>query len=247
MPRAGHLKRALRIFGYLNGSARGKLYLDPSDPNLDGIPFVSNNWTEVYPDAQEYLPDKMPKPTSLYEPLHLAVFVDASHGFDEITRRSVTGYIICLGRSIIKWHSKRQNTIETSSYGAEHVALRIAIEALLEIRYKLGMMGIPIHQTSTVLCDNAAVIVNTQFPSSSLKKKHNSVAYHKAREAVAARIIRMGKVPGDSNISDLQTKPVGPIGIQHYLLATILRSPCRSSKRATKKKSKRKDVLKDKP
>ena len=93
---------------------------------------------------------------------------------------------------------KEKNTIETSSYGAELVALRIAIEALIEVRYKLRMMGVPIQQVSSVLCDNAAVIVNTQLPSSSIKKKHNSVAYHKARETVAAKIIRMGKVPGNS-------------------------------------------------
>ena len=235
MPRAGHMKRAMRLFGYLKSYSRGTLYLDPSDPNLEGIAFVSNDWTEVYPDAQEYLPENMPKPTSIYDPLHLVAYVDASHGYDEVTRRSVTGYIICLGRSIIKWHSKRQNTIETSSYGAELVALRIAIEALIELRYKLRMMGVPIHQTSTVLCDNAAVIVNTQFPSSSLKKKHNSVAYHKAREAVAASVIRMGKISGEANIADMQTKPLGPAGIYEYLLATILRSPSRNSKKTKKK------------
>ncbi len=39
---------------------------------------------------------------------------------------------------------------------------------------------------STLLGDNNSVIVNTQLPSSSIKKKHNSVAFHKAREAVTA-------------------------------------------------------------
>ena len=38
---------------------------------------------------------------------------------------------------IIKWYSKRQNTVETSTYGAELVTLRNATEIIIEFRYKL--------------------------------------------------------------------------------------------------------------
>jgi predicted Ser/Thr protein kinase len=62
--------------------------------------------------------------------------------------------------------------------------MRIAVEAILELRYKLRMMGIDIKEMSNILSDNEAVIINTQFPSSNLKKKRNAVAYHKCREAV---------------------------------------------------------------
>ena len=39
-----------------------------------------------------------------------------------------------------------------------------------------------------------SVVINMQFPSSNLKKKHNAVAYHRCREAVAAGIIRVGHI-----------------------------------------------------
>ena len=73
---------------------------------------------------------------------------------------------------------QRQNTVETSTYGAELVALRIAIELIIEYRYKLRMMGIPIEGASQVLCDNKSVVLSTSLPSSTLKKKHNALAYH---------------------------------------------------------------------
>ena len=71
--------------------------------------------------------------------------------------------------------------METSTYGSELVALRIEIEELNEVRFKPHTMGIDLYNQSHVLCDNKYVVWNMQLPSSSFKKKHNSVAYHKCR------------------------------------------------------------------
>jgi len=68
--------------------------------------------------------------------------------------------------------------------------MRIAIENLLGLRYKLRMMGMEVEKCSTLLRDNISVIVYTQLPSSFIKKKHNSIEFHKAREAVAAGYVR---------------------------------------------------------
>jgi hypothetical protein len=182
--------------------------------------FQTNNWTDLYPFAEEYMSDKCPIPKTDKE-LAITAYVDASHATDLVTRRSITGYIIFVGQSIIKWYSKRQNTVETSTYGSELVAMRIALEAILEIRYKLRAMGIKFEHTSTILCDNQSVIYNTQFPTNSLKKKHNAVAFHKVREAVAAGIVRTAHIPSKANISDILTKPKGPADYYQHL-KTIL-------------------------
>ena len=83
------------------------------------------------------------------------------------------------------------------------------------------MMGIKFNPVTNVLCDNLSVVINAQFPTRSLKKKHNAVAYHKVREAVAAGIIRIGHISGAFNLADILTKPLGPK--QHYdLLKNVL-------------------------
>ena len=219
-PREGHLTRCMRLFGYLKYYKRAKIIMDPSPLNLDELKFEDHDWTDLYPNAQEHLPDTIPQ-TYNKEEMILTVFMDASHATCQMTRRSVTGYVIFLGNTPIKTYSKRQNTIETSSYGSELVALRIALEGLLEIRYKLRMMGINFNETSPVLCDNMGVVTNMQFPTSSLKKKHNAVAYHKIREAVAAKIIVLAHIRSEQNIAGILTKAVGP-GTYYNLLGDIL-------------------------
>ena len=223
MPREGHFQRALRIFGYLKHNDKAKVTFDPRDPELSRIEFIENEWTDIYPNAQEHLPDNMPTPAEMKE-LAITIYVDASHASDLVTRRSVTGYIICIGQAIVKWYSKRQNTVETSTYGSELVALKHAVEAALEIRYMLRMMGLRFERTSTILCDNMGVVYNMQYPSSSLKKKANSVAYHKCREAIAAGIVRLGHINGDWNLADLETKPKGPADYHKYLKAAMYRN-----------------------
>ena len=100
--------------------------------------------------------------------------------------------------------------MESSTYGSELVAARIAIEMIIEYRYKLRMMGFKVTQPSVLLVDNMAVVTNSTLPSSSLKKKHNAIAYHKIREAVAAQIVRVAYIPTKDNLADILTKPLSP-------------------------------------
>ena len=141
----------------------------------------------------------------------MSCFVDADHAGNKITRRSHTGVIIFCNRAPILWFSKRQNTVETSSFGSEFVAARIAVELIEGLRYKLRMFGIPIEGPTNVFCDNQSVVTNATIPESTLKRKHNSIAYHRVREAAAAGTIRIAKEEHQSNIADMLTKPVsGP-------------------------------------
>ncbi|GAX20073.1 hypothetical protein FisN_1Lu447, partial [Fistulifera solaris] len=91
----------------------------------------------------------------------------------------------------------------------ERVALKIAVEMIEGLRYKLRMMGVPIEGSTSVFCDNDSVVKNTTHPESPLKKKANAVAYHKVREAIAAGIIRLTKEDGETNLSDILTKLLG--------------------------------------
>jgi hypothetical protein len=86
--------------------------------------------------------------------------------------------------------------------------MRIMVEMLESLRYKLRMLGIPIKGPANVFCDNKSVVTNSTIPTSTLKKKHNSIAYHRVREAVAAGILRIAKVHTTENLANLLTKPL---------------------------------------
>ena len=136
----------------------------------------------------------------------LSMFVDASHAGNKQNRRSQIGILIFMNKAPIHWFSKRKATVETSTFGAEFCAMKIGIEMIEGMRYKLRMLGVPLDGAADVFCDNEAVYRNTVIPESTLKKKHHSIAYHKCRESVAAKIIRVAKEGTEKNLADLFTK-----------------------------------------
>jgi hypothetical protein len=204
MPREGHLQQIYHIFGYLKAKPKKTLAFDPQHPDIDEARFVKCDWHDFYRGAKEIIPADAPEPRGNYVSTHC--FVDADHAGNRVTRRSQTGILIFLNRAPIVWYSKRQNTVETSTFGSEFVAMRIAVELVEALRYKLRMFGIPIEGPTNVFCDNEAVTKNSTIPESTLKKKHNSIAYHRTREAVAASTIRVAKEDGKTNLADVLTK-----------------------------------------
>jgi hypothetical protein len=183
----------------------GRIGFDPIDPEVDFSLFNDNaDWREFYGDVTEELPVKRPKARG--RPVSIYSFVDANHAGNVVTRRSHTGIIIFVQNAPIVWFSKRQNTVESATFGSELVALRICKDLIVALRYKLRMFGVNLQGPAYVFCDNRGVVKNVSVPESVLHKKHNSINYHAVREAVAADILRVGKEDGETNLADLLTK-----------------------------------------
>ena len=159
---------------------------------------------KIYLDAKEDVPPNAPEPRG--RPVQVNCFVDSDHAGNRMTRRSQTGILLYLNSAPIVWYSKRQNTVESSTFGSEFVALRIASDLIISLRYKLRMFGIPIDGPTNVFCDNEAVYKNASFAESQLKKKHQSICFHRVRECVASGILIPHKVASEFNLADLLTK-----------------------------------------
>lgn len=106
----------------------------------------------------------------------MKAYVDADHAGNLLTRRSRTGFLVYLNMAPIYWLSKKQTSIETSTFGSEFVAMKHCCEYIRGLRYKLRMMGIPCQEPSFIYGDNQSVLYNTKLPESTLKKKSNSIA-----------------------------------------------------------------------
>ena len=138
----------------------------------------------------------------------MSCFVDADHAGNLVTRRSQTGVMIFVNKAPIIWYSKLQNTLESSTFGSEFVAMRVAVDLIEALQYKLRMFGIPLEGSTSVFCDNQGVVNNSSTPESTLNKKHNAICYHRVREAVASGMIRVAKEDGATNLADCLTKPL---------------------------------------
>ena len=205
LPRQGHLEALYLIFHYLSKNPKKRLVMDPNEPSVDESMFNLNaDWMEFYGDVTEEDPPGMPEPLGKAVSQH--TFVDSDHASNVVTRRSHTGILLFVNNALMKSFSKKQNTVESSTYGAELVALRIARDLIVEQRLKLKSIGVPIRGPANVYCDNQGVVKNTSIPESTLSKKHNSINYHVIREAAAAGILRVGKEDTETNLADALTK-----------------------------------------
>ena len=208
-PRKGHLDGVIRIVGYLKQTVQlnPQLLVNHDIPSHDQYSLIDfDTWKEFYPDAEEEIPLNIPDEKG--PKARITAWVDADHAYDQVTRRSVSGIIIMINGMIWKTYSKRQKTVESSTYGSELVAARIAVDLIIETRYTLRMLGVGIDGPTLMLGDNKSVVLNTSVPSSLLKKKHCAINYHRVREAIAAQIVRFIHIPSYKNIADCLTKPL---------------------------------------
>jgi hypothetical protein len=206
-PRQGHLDGMIRVFGYLKKFPKGTIIIDPKYPNHSQFDIADyDQWKEFYPDAEEEIPDPRPKPKG--PKVRLTVYKDSDHAHDVITRRSVTGILLFINNTPVKWISKRQKTVETSTYGSELVAAKVATELIIEYRYALRMMGAELDGPALLLGDNNSVVLNCSMPTSVLKKKHSAVSFHRVREAIAGGVMKFAHITSELNYADILTKPV---------------------------------------
>ncbi|GAX14347.1 hypothetical protein FisN_UnNu047 [Fistulifera solaris] len=222
LPREGHLEAVYKIFAYLDNHNKSNMVFDPKVIHLDESAFPKTDWKDsIYGEVTEELPPNAPEP--LGKPVYMTCFVDANHAGETTTRRSQTGYLIYLNNAPIDWFSKKQNTVESSTFGSEFVAMRIAVEKIRALRYKLRMFGIPIEGPTSVLGDNESVVNSVSKMEARLNKKHNAICFHAVREACAAGWIRVGKEPTATNVADLFTKMLPTAKRREHLVKIFIK------------------------
>jgi hypothetical protein len=121
----------------------------------------------------------------------------------------MSGILHLINQTPVQWFAKKQATVETATYGSEFMVARQATEQILDLRYTLRMMGIPLDGPSWLFGDNSSVITSSTIPHSTLNKRHNALSYHRVRECIAFRIINFLHVPSINNPSDILTKFLG--------------------------------------
>jgi hypothetical protein len=207
LPREGHLAQLFHMFAHLKKYHNAEMVFDPSDPVINESDFELQDWTSSefgHVQGREEIPSNMPEPRGLG--FVMRAKVDADHASDTTTRRSRTGFLVYLNCAPIYWMSKKQASIESSTFGSEFTAMKQCCEYLRGLRYKLRMMGIPVTGPAYILGDNKSVLCNTSIPDSTLKKKSQSIAYHFVREGAARDEWRTGYVNTHENEADLLTK-----------------------------------------
>ena len=101
------------------------MVFDPSNPVIDKFKYQRRDW-----DSSEFghLQRKINIPPNMTEPRGLGFTVrsklDADHATDMVTRRSQTSFLVYINSALFYWLLKKQNSVETSSFGSEFTAMK---------------------------------------------------------------------------------------------------------------------------
>ncbi len=207
-PRKGHLERAKRVVGYLYKMKTAAIRFRVDEPDYSDIPVEEYEWGDsVYGAPDEVLPHDLPKPLGKY--VRITHYVDANLYHDYITGRSVTGIIDFLNGTPVDYYAKKQNTVETATYGSEFSAGRTCVERSIDLRTTLRYLGVPIRKEAYMFGDNESVVNSSNVPHAKLHKRHNALSFHRVREAIAMGIVRFVHMPGAHNPADMLSKHWG--------------------------------------
>jgi hypothetical protein len=139
-PRIGHLNRLKRMYGYLKKLASAAIRVRLLEPDLGELPEQIFDWCHsVYGSVQELLPKDAPKP--LGKAVTKITYTDANLYHDILTGRSVTGILHLWNQTLINWYSKRQETVETATFGSEFTAAQITVDQIIDLRTTLQYLG----------------------------------------------------------------------------------------------------------
>ena len=204
-PRKGHLERLQRIYGYVLKTKHYSTRYRTEEPDYTYLPDMKYDWSyTVYGNTQEIIPHDCPKP--LGNSVTTTTTLDANLLHCMATGASLTACLHFCNHTPTDWDSKKQATVETATYGSEFVAAKTATEQIMDIRYTLRYLGVPIRSKSYMFGDNRSVVTSATLPHSTLSKRHNILAFHRVREAIAAKIIDFHWIKSENNLSDMLSK-----------------------------------------
>jgi len=149
--------------------------------------------------------------------LSLSGFADSDWATCPTTRRSVTGYTVFLGSSLISWKSKKQSTVSRSSTEAEYRALAALTCEVQWLHTLFTELNITFHKPTSLYCDNRSVVYLAHNPIFHERTKHIEIDCHLIREKIELGLIKLFPISSTAQIADLLTKPLATPSFLHLI------------------------------
>ena len=141
--------------------------------------------------------------------LQLKAFCDADWAGCPNTRKSLIGYCVFFGDSLISWRSKKQDMVSRSSAEAEYKSMATTTYEVTWLLYLLRDLHIPRERPVLLYCDNQAAIHISADPVFHERSKHIEVDCHIVKNKVLDGTIKMFYVSSRNQLVDIFTKALG--------------------------------------
>ncbi|XP_061342600.1 uncharacterized mitochondrial protein AtMg00810-like [Gastrolobium bilobum] len=147
--------------------------------------------------------------TGLFYPSHgslcIRAFADSDWACCPLTRKSITGFCVFIGDSLVAWRSKKQRTVSRSSSEAEYRALASLSCELQWFQYLFNDLGLPWH-TASVYCDNRSAVYLAHNATFHERSKHIDIDCHVTRDKIRSGLLRLLPVSSVHQVADVFTK-----------------------------------------
>jgi hypothetical protein len=120
------------------------------------------------------------------------------------------GYYFSLASACVKWHSKTQQLVATSSTMAEYMALSDCARDCAWYKILFKELGFPLSHIP-LYGDSRGAIFNSQNPVTQKEIKHVEICYHYIREQIEKGMVKLYAVSTADNPADMFTKNLGPL------------------------------------
>jgi hypothetical protein len=134
-------------------------------------------------------------------------YSDSDYAGCKVDRKSTTGTCQFLGRSMVSWSSKKQNSDALSTAGAEYVAAGACCAQLLWMKQTLSDYGCKFSNIP-LLCDNESAIKLANNPVQHSRTKHIDIRHHFLRDHEAKGDISLRYVSTERQLADIFTSHV---------------------------------------
>lgn len=149
--------------------------------------------------------------------LQSAAFCDASWAACTETRRSLTGYCISLGSTLVSWRTKRQNTVFRSSAEAEYRSMASTVCEIQWLTYLLRDLHVEYKSPINLWCDNKAALYIATNPVFHERTKHTEIDCHVVREKYQRCLVVPWYIPTQSQLADVFTNPLAKTQSQNLM------------------------------
>ncbi|CAM8890455.1 unnamed protein product [Rhodiola kirilowii] len=141
--------------------------------------------------------------------LSLQGLCDADWASCPLTRRSVIGYCMLLGSSILSWKTRKQAVVSRSSTESEYRSTAAVCSEIAWLIRLLADMNVPITDLVPLYCDNQSAIHLARNPVFHERTKHVEIDCHFVRQFVNSETIIPTAIPTAEQPADLFTKALG--------------------------------------